>query len=66
MTEQFDNPNELEDSSEVSVIIRNKNIRKKRKHAAIIRNTAITLVCVVLGIIISIQYKSLSAAEGGV
>lgn len=63
MTEQFDNPNELEDSSEVSVIIRNKNIRKKRKHAAIIRNTAITLVCVVLGIIISIQYKSLSAAE---
>ena len=63
MTEQFDNPNELEDSIEVSVIIRNKNIRKKRKHAAIIRNTAITLVCVVLGIIISIQYKSLSAAE---
>ena len=48
MTEQFDNPNELEDSSEVSVIIRNKNIRKKRKHAAIIRNTAITLVCVCL------------------
>ena len=42
MTEQFDNPNELEDSSEVSVIIRNKNIRKKRKQAAIIRNTAIT------------------------
>ena len=63
MTEQFDNPNELEDSSEVSVIIRNRNIRKRRKRAVIIRNTAITLVCVVLGIIISIQYKSLSAAE---
>lgn len=34
---------------------------KKKKRASIIRNAAITAVCVVIGVVISIQYKSLSA-----
>lgn len=62
MTEQRDHWAEDTDSSAVSVIIK-KNVRKRRKRAAIIRNTAITIVCIALGIIISIQYKSLRAAE---
>ncbi len=50
------------DNSAVSVIIK-RSVHKRKKRAAIIRNTAITIACVVLGIVISIQYKSLSAAE---
>lgn len=38
-----------------------QNIRRKRKSAAIVRNTAITVVCIALGVIISIQYKSIKA-----
>ena len=62
MAEQRDHWEEDTDSSAVSVIIKN-NVRKRKKRAAVIRNTAITIVCVALGVVISIQYKSLSAAE---
>ena len=40
-----------------------RRIARKRKRAAIVRNSAITVICVILGIVISIQYKSLSAAD---
>ena len=45
-----------------SNIIR-KERRKRKKRLLIIRNTAITIICIALGVIISLQYKSLNAAN---
>ena len=45
-----------------SNIIKNER-RKRKKRLLIIRNTAITIICIALGVIISLQYKSLNAAN---
>lgn len=37
--------------------------RKRKKRLVVIRNTAITIICIALGVIISLQYKSLNAAN---
>ena len=49
MAKQRDHWGRRYDSSAVSVIIKKNNVRKKEKgRAAVIRNTAITIVCVAL------------------
>lgn len=62
MDRKQNNSNSYTDENNTNSLIK-KSVAKRKKRAAIIRNTAITVVCIALGIVISIQYKSLSAAE---
>ena len=51
--------NKEAEASDVTDVVKRMREKKKKK-AAVIRDVAITAVCVVMGVVISIQYKSLN------
>lgn len=53
--------NKEAEASDVTDVVKRMREKKKKK-AAVIRDVAITAVCVVMGVVISIQYKSLNSA----
>lgn len=59
-----ENNNNIQQNTEefVTGTIQQENSESKNKTASVICNIALTLVCIILGVVISVQYRSLSAS----